>query len=194
MIDLPSPLDKTFAHSQELPSFFNNLVRDVNKILGSDRCYLYLRDPELLLYQVTHCYCTDPSIADLTQAEPTTEPYYIFEQDPFFAAALEKKSNIYVDDIQNLILQEQAKEQDSSWSSNYLEHKALIQAHLVIEEQLWGIIRVEQFQKLRPWTKFDRDLINLIGDRITPLATVYVRKEIRNTLQQYNDGHQIGSM
>ena len=189
LIDLPSPLDKTFANKQNLLHFFDNLVRDIAELLNCDRCYLYLRDPKLLLGQIMHCYCANSDLPHLRQKEPQTEPYYLAGQDPLFAAALAGEPHLYIDDIQELIQKEkEANSCGDFWQQNYDQQYALIQGHIFLDNKLWGILQVAQFKNHRPWSRFDRDLVSLVIDRITPLATVYVQKNLRHSLQYFNDG------
>lgn len=184
MINLPSPLDQTFASKEDLPDFFASLIFDLGKILGCDRLFLYIRDPELNIYQIPHCYCSEPNIPELTQKQSKPEPYDLKDDDPLFAAALEGQPIVCIDDLQKLA----HGEKGDFWQKHYCNQKSLIQVHLYIENRLWGFIRASQFNNDRPWTKFDRDLLVSIVDRIVPLTTVYVKRTITETLQHVNDG------
>ena len=74
------------------------------------------------------------------------------------------------------------------WQQNYLGQKALIQAHITLGQDLWGIIQVAQFSRPRPWTKFDRSIMFQIVDKIAPLVSVYARRKLRGTIQVLHDG------
>lgn len=79
---------------------------------------------------------------------------------------------------------------DNFWGQDYLKQKGLIQAHIGIGNELWAIIQASQFNLSRPWTRFDRSLINLVVDRITPLVSVYAKRELRQTVQHIHDGYR----
>ena len=156
-------------------------------LLQCDRCYLYIRDPQKLIYQVPHCYCIHPEIPSLAQAEPDTESFYRVETDPLFAAAINGEPHIYIENIEKLL---STDDNCVFWQRNYSDQKALIQAHIFIEGELWGIIQAAQYHRSRPWTKFDRNLISQIVDRITPMVTMYVKRRLRGTVQYRHDGYQ----
>ena len=84
MLNLPSPLNKVFADTEDLPVFFDNLMYGMVELLKCDRCYFYIRDPQLLECQIPHCYCTHPEIPNLIQTQKKT--------DPLFAAAIKGES------------------------------------------------------------------------------------------------------
>lgn len=185
MFNLPTPLNNIFANTENLPVFFDNLMCGMVELLKCDRCYLYIRDPQLLEYQIPHCYCIHPEIPDLTQTRQNTEPFYRPQQDPLFAAAIKGEPAIYIEDIEKLFGDEQNRD---FWQQNYSEQKSLIQAHISIDGELWGIIQAAQFNRTRPWTRFDRSLISQVVDKITPLTTVYVKRLLRGTVQYLHDG------
>ena len=172
LLNLPSPLDKVFTDQTDLSIFFDNLMHGIVDLLRCDRCYLYIRDPKLLSYQIPHCYCANPEIPSLLQTKTKTESFYRSEIDPLFAAAVDGKSNIFIENIETLA---QQNETQDFWQKNYQGHKSLIQSHLLIGGELWGIIQAAQFSYSRPWNSFDRSIMSEIVNRTTPLLTVYVR-------------------
>ena len=185
LLNLPSPLDSVFKNTEDLPLFFDNLMYGMVELLRCDRCYLYIRDPQLQTYQIPHCYCVHPEIPNLVQTRSDTESYYRQESDPLFAAAMSGAPHIYIEDTEKLFY---SNDNCAFWQQNYLEHKALIQAHIFIDGELWGIIQAAQYDRSRPWTKFDRGLISQIVDKITPLVVVYVKRQLRGNVQYLHDG------
>ena len=182
--NLPAPLDSVFADTENLPVFFDRLMMGMIEVLQCDRCYLYLRDPKFYYCQISHCYCVHPEIPNLAEPQKQTESYYRSKTDPLFAAALNCEPNIFIEDMARAF-----KERDCyDWQQNYFEPQALIQAHVFSDNELWGIMRIAQFKRPRPWTSFDRNIISTIVDRITPLVTIYVRRELRGTIQVLHDG------
>ena len=187
LFNLPSPLDSIFANTEDLPLFFDNLMYGIADLLQCDRCYLYIRDPELLTYQIPHCYCTHPEIPNLACSHRDTESFYLAEANPLFAAAIGGEPHIYIENVEQLFYSDR---NCAFWQKNYKDQKALVQAHLFTGGKLWGIIQAAQYNHSRPWTKFDRSLISQIADRITPLVTVYVKRRLRDTVQYLHDGFQ----
>ena len=193
IINLPQPLSSIFElnnfgdKTQEIPIIFDRLIAAMVDLLQCDRCFLYLRDPELQIGQIMHCYCLHPEIPNLQYSEPSLEPIYLAQSNPLFAAALQCERNIFLDRINST----SCNESDLNFfQQNYEGQKSLIQAHICSQNELWGIFQASQFARSRPWTKFDRNLINTVIDRITPLVTMYVKRELRHTIQVINDGNQ----
>lgn len=186
MINFPYPLNEIFEHTDDLPVFFDRLMLGMVELLQCDRCYLYLRDPQLKMCQIAHCYCVHPEIPNLTQTNAETEPFYRRDTDPLFAAAIAGEPAIYIDNIGNLL----SETANCYWQKNYGDHQALMQAHIILDGELWGIIQAANFNSPRPWAKFDKDIISLVVDKITPLVTVEVRRKLRQTVQVLHDGTQ----
>ena len=187
MLNLPSPLDSIFEDTKDLPLFFDSLMYGMVDLLQCDRCYLYIRDPQRLTYQIPHCYCIHPEIPNLAQTEPDTESFYLAQTNPLFAAAIDGEPHIFIEDMDKLF---SSNENCVFWQRNYSDQKALVQAHLFIKGELWGIVQAAQYHRPRPWTRFDRSLVSQIVDRITPLVTVYVKRKLRGTVQYLHDGYQ----
>lgn len=187
MFNLPSPLDNIFANTNDLSKFFDRLMYGMVELLNCDRCYLYIRDPQSQIYKIPHCYRVHPEIPDLTQTQEDTESFYCSETDPLFAAALSCEPTIYIENVEQLI---HDSKECFIWQRNYSEYKALMQAHISMSGELWGIIQAAHFNHPRPWTQFDRNLVLQIIDKITPLVTVYVKRTLRGTVQCFNDNSQ----
>lgn len=206
LIDLPAPLNKVFANTKNLPLFFDRLTIAIVELLKCDRCQIYLRDPQFHTCQIIHCYCVRPEIPNTAEKQKRTESYYLPQQDPFFAAALNREPFIFIEDMTRIKIDFSTgtstnraedvtynlplKQGDRHyWQQNYLGQKALVQAHIILGQDLWGIVQAAQFNYPRPWTKFDRSSIVQIVDNITPLVSVYARKELRGTIQVFHDGN-----
>ena len=214
LLNLPSPLDKVFAERSDLPVFFDRLMASLVQLLGCDRCYIYLRDPEFYFCQIPHCYCADSAVPNLKQAEKSTESFYLTKSDPLLAAAFNCSSPIFIEELEQvfarldqesetsqkeneaieketkILLATNVSSEDRAWRQQYVGQKSLIHAPICQGDQLWGFIQIAQFDRPRPWTKFDRSLISLTVDRITPLTTMYVKRKLRETTQVLHDGYQ----
>ena len=206
LFDLPPPLDRVFANTENLPLFFDRLTIGIVELLKCDRCQIYLRDPQFRTCQIIHCYCARPEIPNTAERQKRTESYYLPLQDPFFAAALNRESFIFIEDMTRIEIDFSSSSPEADcigdgthhspsrqgdrhyWQQNYLGQKALIQAHITLGQDLWGIIQVAQFSRPRPWTKFDRSIMFQIVDKIAPLVSVYARRKLRGTIQVLHDG------
>lgn len=189
-INLPQQLktifDRENSHSKsnDISHLLDCLLKAMINLLQCDRCYLYIRDPELSIGQIVHCHRTCAEIPDVKDDRPHSESLYLLEKDPLFAAALQCEKNIYIDDLTAI----SNKQSDIIFfHNNYKGQKSLIQAHICSDGQLWGIMQFSQFQYYRPWTQFDRNLINNVLDSITPLISIYVKRELRHTIQEFGD-------
>ena len=190
LINLPQPLDNllnrnnSFSTASETSQLLDRLIVVMVELLGCDRCHLYIRDPELLIGQTLHCHRVHPEIPDAKDIKPYSEPSYLAEQDPLFAAAVECEQSIFIDELESV----SSKESDLAFfRQHYQGQTALIQAHICSNNQLWGIFQAAQFNRPRPWTQFDRSLVATVIDRITPLVSIYVRRKLRHTIQEIND-------
>lgn len=191
MINLPQPLSSLFSsnnfcnESQEATTIFNSLMVAMVELLQCDRCLLYLRDPLLKMGQILHCHCVHPEIPNLQDSKPYLEPVYLAAKNPLFAAALQCERNIFLNRIDSVSFNQSDFD---FFQKKYEGQQSLIQAHICSQNELWGIFQASQFKRPRPWTKFDRDLTTTIVDKITPLATMHVKRKLRQTMQVIHDG------
>ena len=185
LFNLPSPLDKTFADTDDLPVFFDRLMEGMVELLQCDLCYFYLRDPQRKEGQILHAHSVRSEIPNFKQAQKQTEDFYLSQTDPFFAAALNCEPAIFIEDLQTV-----GKIKDKEFcQEKYPEQKALIQAHICMKNELWGILQASQFSRPRSWTEFDRSLISLVSDKIAPLVSIYSQRKIRDAVQYIHDGN-----
>ena len=191
LLNLPSPLDTIFADTENLSVFFERLTIGLVELLKCDRCYIYIRDPRFHSYQIPYCYCARPEVPNIVKPQTSTESH-LLKADPLFAAALNCEPSIFIEDTSKTqddrFFQLHFDEGDSYSKQQYLEPKAIVQAHICLGNELWGIIQASQFDRPRPWTKFDRSTISIVTDRITPLVSMYARRELRGTIQVAHDG------
>lgn len=147
-------------------------VRTVGSQLQCDRCFLYLRFPETGMGRVPFCWRRDDSIPLIYDANWKPEPSSLPEEDPMFAAALQTKPAIFVEDVETA----PANVLNRAFERENFGHRALVHAHLVQEQQLWGVLQPCVFGRPRPWSQGDRTFIQQAVERITPLAVAYVKQ------------------
>jgi GAF domain-containing protein len=55
-------------------------------------------------------------------------------------------------------------------------HRALIHAHLVLDNKLWGILQPAIFGKPRHWSAQDRTFIEHLLPRVAPVVRDFVKQ------------------
>jgi GAF domain-containing protein len=147
------------------------LVTAIANTLKVDRCFLYVRDPQTRLGQVACCYCRNPQVPDLSSNQWRVETK-LEAKDPLFAAALNCKASVYVEDVETASPEIVNRE----YEAREFGHRALIHAHLCVEGKLWGILQPCVFEHPRQWTAADRQLIEKMVVQMIPLVQQYVQK------------------
>jgi GAF domain-containing protein len=156
---------------EQLESAFAMLLPVLGDLLGCDRCFLYLRNPDTKLGKVTHCWRRSDRIPNLIDLDWKPEPESLVQEDPMFAAAVRAEPSIFVDDVETASLQVLNR----SFEEQNFGHRALIHAHLRQDNELWGIFQPCLFDQSRTWTTDDRTLITEVEQKLTPLAIAYVK-------------------
>ncbi len=162
---------QTILKSQATPdAIFAALLPVLGKILQSDRCFLYLRNPDTQLGKVPFYWRRNANIPEILDADWKLEPESL-AQDPLFVAALQAKPSVYVEDV------ETADPQivNRAFERETFGHRALIHAHLRHDGQLWGILQPCIYGQPRIWTETDRAIMTEVEQAITPLAIAYVK-------------------
>ncbi|MGF1587680.1 MAG: GAF domain-containing protein [Pleurocapsa sp.] len=168
--NLPASLEKTLA-IEDLDAKLSGLMKEIVKLLNCDRCFLYVREPNLRMGKAAFCYCRShvPNVAGDRWEEESSE---LAQQDPMFAAALNCQPSIFVEDVETA----DAQVVDREFEQEHFGHRALIHAHLCRDRQLWGVLQPSVFGAPRIWTTSDRELITALSTQTTPLVIDYVQQ------------------
>lgn len=164
----------------------NNLDRSLSELmiaiadtLKVDRCFLYVRNPETRIGRAAFCYCRNPEVPDVSSERWERESSDLEAEDPMFAAALDCKSTIFVEDVEtadpNVV--------NRDFEAKAFGHRALIHAHLCQEGKLWGILQPCVFNRPRQWTEKDQQIIEMVVDRVTPLVKQYVKEHLESAIK-----------
>ena len=157
------------------------ITQAIAKMLQVDRCFLYVRDPETRYGQAAFCYCRNPKVEDVSSNEWEKEqPENLEEKDPMFAAALNCKPSIYVEDVETAA----PETLNRDFEAREFGHRALIHGHLCEDDKLWGIIQPCIFGHPRKWTLEDRQIMEVIVNNTTPLVKQYVIENIKSIKQK----------
>lgn len=168
---LPKTIQDILEKHNEPNAIFNGLLPALGEVLQCDRCFLYLRNPELKVGKITHCWRRSPEIPNPMKPDWEPEPESLPEEDPQFAAALRKDPSIYVEDVETANPEVVNRE----FERKHFGHQALIHSHLVWNNQLWGILQPCIFGNKREWTALDRAIITELENKLPPLAAAYVQ-------------------
>jgi len=171
---LPKSLENALTYS-EPEAIFAALLPALGEVLEVDRVFILSRNPQTRIYQII-CWRRTQDLPDVStdgwQPEQEWE-----KEDPMFAAALQTKDSIFVEDIETASPTVLNRE----FERKYLGHRALVHAHLCQDKLLWGILQPCVFGHPRKWSDFDRFVIAQATQRLTPVVIRYVKTFTSNS-------------
>jgi len=174
MQKLPDALDNVLVNTSDPDAVFSALLPVLCEVLECDRCFLYLRNPHTNVGHTPYCWRRNPAVPDVTSKELKIEPESLSKEDPLFAAALDAKPSVYVEDVETA----DPTVVNLEFEQKSFGHRALVHGHLRQDGVTWGILQPCVFGQPRVWTEFDRDVMTQIEQKITPIAVAYVKEEI----------------
>lgn len=163
-------IDNIFTDYKEPSAVFTALLPEIGVALQCDRIFLYLRNPQTKFGKVVNCWRRTLEIPDVDDYQWKQEPESLPQEDPLFAAALQTKPSVYVEDVNTASINIVNKD----FEQKTFGHRALVHAHLCKDSQLWGILQPCVFGKPRIWTKSDRLIISQIELKLMPLVIKYI--------------------
>lgn len=172
MTDLPSKIANISREDKEPSNIFAELLPVLGEELKCDRIFLYARNPQTKVGKVVSCWRRTPEIPDIDDYGWKQEPESLAKEDPLFAAALNTKPSIFIEDVETANPEIVNKE----FEQKTFGHRALIHAHLCQEGLLWGILQPCIFDKPRSWQESDRYIIAQIETKITSLIVKYIKQ------------------
>lgn len=167
-------LEQVFNTGKNTDQILLELMTVIAEVLAADRCFLYVRDPKTSLSKVAFCFCRNPEVPDLTSDRFQPDSFGLEAKDPLFAAALNCRPTVFVNDIETA----DPQVVNRNFEKKQFGHRALIHAHLCSGGNLWGILQPCVFAFPRQWTDLDRQLMEMAVNRATPLVKKYVQQEI----------------
>jgi GAF domain-containing protein len=155
-----------------LPDYkLKELLALTGSTLQVDRCFLYVRHPDLEIGKIAFCWRKNNDVPDVPETHWENDTRSLPQEDPLIAAALAQKPSVYVEDVE----QAPATVLNREFEAKTFGHRALVHAHLLHDDKLWGILQPCVFGKPRIWTEFDRELLNFIIPLLIPLVITYVQ-------------------
>ncbi len=170
---LPKSIQNILDTQSEPELFFPAMLAAIGEVLECDRCFLYVRDPQTQKGKVAFCWRRNSEIPEILNSDWETQPEWLPQKDPLYAAALRMEASVYVEDVETASSEILNREFERS----SFGHRALIHAHLCLDGQLWGILQPCVFGEKRVWSEFDRAVITQLEAQLTPLVIAYVRSK-----------------
>jgi GAF domain-containing protein len=172
LFSLPASVQHILTSGEPAGDILQNVLPMVGQILQADRCFLYLRNPQAQVGKIVFCWCRNAAIPDVTEKEFRNDTRELPKEDPLFAAALQTKPSIFVDDVETADPAILNKE----FEAKTFGHRALIHAHITHNGQLWGILQPAIFGASRHWSSADKQFIEAIVPELVPLAISYMQE------------------
>jgi hypothetical protein len=133
--------------------------------------FLYLRSPQNRMGRVPFCWRQHEAVPLVYDPDWKAEPASLPDEDPLFAAALQGKPSIFVDDVKAA----SPAVLNYEFECQTFGHRALIHAHLWADHHLWGVLQASMVDTPRPWIPSDRQVIDQAVAAFTPFARAYVQ-------------------
>ncbi|MBC6605790.1 GAF domain-containing protein [Hymenobacter sp. BT188] len=138
--------------------------------LRVDRCFLYVRDPAQGRGRIAFVWRKNADVPD-PRHDWQNDTDDLPQEDPLFRAALAAQPSVYVEDV----TQAGPEVLNQDFERRTFGHRALVHAHIIGDEQLWGILQPCVFDAPRPWTLADREYIEGAVPLLLPVIQDYIR-------------------
>jgi GAF domain-containing protein len=168
---LPAAFENLFNTELSPEQLLEQLLVLVAETLQVDRCFLYLRDPGKEKGRIEFCYCRNRAVPNVKEPEWKNDTRELPKEDPLFAAALQTKPSIYIEDVNTA----DPAVVNRNFEEKTFGHRALIHAHVTENGQLWGILQPSIFGSTRNWTTEDRQLMETLLPRILNPVIAYMQ-------------------
>ncbi|MCC2547765.1 GAF domain-containing protein [Hymenobacter sp. BT175] len=143
----------------------------VGPYLRADRCFLYVRNPDLGRGRIAFVWRLDEAVPDPRHdwQDDTGELPTI---DPLFRAALAAKPSVFVDDV----TEAGPEVLNQDFERTTFGHRALVHAHITEHDRLWGILQPCVFGHPHHWTSAERDFLNAVVPLFLPVVQAYMHE------------------
>jgi hypothetical protein len=123
---LPDSIQTLLQTAPTPENLFPPLMEAIGQWLDCDRCFLYLRDPHTRLGKVPFCWTRSADIPTIYDSDWKPEPADLASEDPMFAAALNTKPSIFIEDVETAA----PDLLNSKFEQQNFGHRSLIHAHI----------------------------------------------------------------
>jgi GAF domain-containing protein len=169
---LPDIFEAIFLSGLPPGQLLEQVLPLVAESLQADRCFLYVRDPQKEKGRIEFCYCRNMAVPNVKEPEWKNDTRELPLEDPLFAAALQAKPSVYIEDVEKA----DPAVVNRDFEAKTFGHRALIHAHITGNGQLWGILQPAVFGKARTWTSEDRQLMEALLPRMLAPIMSYVQQ------------------
>lgn len=176
---MPPELSEILDAEQSPEELFTALMGAIAEFLHCDRCFLYLRDPETRLGRVPFCWTRHADVPVVYDEDWKLEPENLGDDDPMFAAALDCKPSIFVEDVTT----ESPDILNAEFERENFGHRALIHGHLCQNHQLWGVLQPCMMNEPRHWTIEEQAIFVQIIERVTAITVTYVEQNKKSPIR-----------
>jgi GAF domain-containing protein len=142
----------------------------VTQWLGADRCFIHVHNPALGVGRIAFCWCKNETIPNVIQEKWEPDTATLPGEDPLFAAALRRDPSVFVEDVTTA----PPSVLNRHFEDKTFGHRALIHAHLVQDDKLWGILQPAIFGRPRQWSAADQDFIEHLLPKVAPIVKDFV--------------------
>ena len=167
---LPNAIDDLLDKKYTADKTLNEAVRIVGETLGTDRCFLYVRQPDQERGRIAFIWRKDGQIDKLFQPDWGDDTTDLPQRDPLIRAGLNMEPSRYVDDIKAAgpgVLNEE-------FEHKTFGHRALVHAHIQKDGQLWGILQPCLFEQTHHWTDDEKTGMEAILPKLQPAIAEFV--------------------
>ena len=169
---LSATIEKLITAGHPPADTLDQVVQVVGMALNADRCFLYVRQPDLGQGRTAFCWRKNEDIPTQNTIQPNWQPDTdeLPAQDPLIRAGLAMKPSVYIDDVNTAgpdVLNRRFEQETFG-------HRALIHAHIQRDKKLWGILQPSMFGNPRHWSDEEKTQIEAILPRLQPVIAAYV--------------------
>lgn len=167
---LPEHISSIFVSQLTPDRLFAILLPALGEFLQCDRVFLYLRNPDLGVGKVPFCWTKNAEIPTIYDEDWLLEPPSLAQEDPMFAAALQAKPSLFIENVETT----NPQVLNLQFEQKTFGHQALIHGHICEEGKLWGVLQPCIFKHYRVWSEYEKTVFLHIIQAITPYAIAYV--------------------
>jgi len=170
---LPVPIDRILAGPETPDEKLSALMTAIPRVMGTDRAFLWVRDPEKNRVKFSHSHSNDPTKRNFISSGwgPDVHPRSI--EKPLLRRAFLSPHAIFIDDIYD----QPAEMLNADFQALVFENRALVHAPLYVDGTLYGILQTDVFDGPRDWSDEDIALMRQIQTHLAPLTVAYLANQ-----------------
>lgn len=167
---VPDEIAAILASDASPDAALSALMPVLVRALGTDRAFVYMRDPVARRVAFTHGFSAIPGWRSFDGGAWRPEPNPATLAEPMLKKAFSDPAALFVEDIETAapgVL-------NADLERRVFGHRALVHAPLYHEGAFYGILETAVRDRPRVWTADDRALITWLQPRTARLAAAYL--------------------